>query len=580
MDATPRGAAGDAGRGGGTARAVRRASRGRGGGLRLRRAPEEERRKRRRFFEHQPPAWAVLAITMLLQVATMALLGDLSGSAQDALGLPGAIAVLLSVIAGALTGPLGGVAVAAVGSAAFMLFVTQGSAGWATVASVVLWILAALFAGLVSRSLRDQVRRREERLALRQRMEQSLNVMGALLTSSLDSDEILDRAVRLAAEEFPCDGTAIVLRQDDEWRPLVTWSMPAAVMGRSFALGEAPFLEQAFREGRPVQVVDDPGRPDGRDPILAELGLVSSLITPLTVHGVREGVLVFSFLHEIHEFSESERMFAVRAASRLGQALENARLYERLSDVAVTLQASLARAAPEVDGLSVDLYRRVAYSPQLVGGDFADVFRSGDYVDIVIGDVEGKGVGASALAETVRSGIRAVAGLEKSPAFVLGHLNRVLLDEGTLQFVTVLLLRLDTRTNEVRVASAGHPPPFLAGRRGARIVEPVYGPPLGTFDYQYEEAVSSFHPDEVLLLYTDGLTEARAADGSLFGEDKVLRTLSDAAPDSPAAATAALKEAVERFAPDLRDDMQLLAVSFAPVRRDEPEGVRAGSAGG
>ena len=91
---------------------------------------------------------------------------------------------------------------------------------------------------------------------------------------------------------------------------------------------------------------------------------------------------------------------------------------------------------------------------------------------------------------------------------------------------------------------------------------------MGTFDYEYQEAVSSFHPDEVLLLYTDGLTEARAADGTLFGEDRVLRTLSDAAPESPQAATAALKDAVERFAPDLRDDMQLLAVSFAPERRE------------
>jgi serine phosphatase RsbU (regulator of sigma subunit) len=558
---------------------VRRIPGGRGGRSRTRRPAEEERRKHRRFLEHQPPVWAVLVVTMVLQVTAMVMLGDLPGSPEEALGLPGAIAVLLSVIAGALTGPLGGVAVAAVGSAAFILFVSQGSTAWGTVASVALWILAALFAGLVSRALREQVRRREERLALRQRLEQSLNVMGALLTSSLDSDEILDRAVRLAAEELPCDGTAIVLREDDEWRPLVTWSMPAVVMGRSFPVGDAPFLEQAFREGRPVQVIDDPSRPERRSLIHAELGLVSSLITPLTVRGVREGVLIFCFLDEVHEFSEIERMFAVRAASRLGQALENARLYERLSDVAVTLQASLARAVPEVEGLSVDLYRRVAYSPQLVGGDFADVFRSGDYVDIVIGDVEGKGVGASALAETVRSGIRAVASLKASPAFVLGHLNRVLIDEGTLQFVTVLLLRLDTATNEVTVASAGHPPPFLAGRRGARIVEPVYGPPLGTFPYEYEEAVSTFRPDEVLLLYTDGLTEARAADGTLFGEDRVLRTLSDAAPESPQAATAALKEAVERFAPDLRDDMQLLAVSFAPGRR-EPEDARATLAGG
>jgi serine phosphatase RsbU (regulator of sigma subunit) len=500
---------------------------------------------------------------MTLQVVAMLLLGDLPGSPQEALGLPGAIAVLLSVIAGALTGPLGGVAVAGVGSAAFVVFVSHGSTTWATVASVALWILAALFAGLVSRVLRGQVRMREERLESRQRLEQGLNVIGTLLTSSLDSDEILDRAVRLAAEELPCDGTAIVLRQEDEWRPLVTWNMPAAVMGSSFGTAEAPFLERAFREGRPVQVTNDPDRPDDGSLIHERLGLASSLIAPLTVRGVREGALVLSFIEERHEFSDIEQMFAVRAASRLGQALENARLYERLSDVAVTLQASLARAVPEVEGLSVDLYRRVAYSPQLVGGDFADVFRTGDAVDVVIGDVEGKGVGASALAETVRSGVRAVASLRKSPAFVLGHLNRVLIDEGTQQFVTVLLLRLDTRTNEITVASAGHPPPFSAGLRGARILEAVYGPPLGTFDYEYEEAVVPFRPDEVLLLYTDGLTEARGADGTLFGEDRVLRVLSDAAPESPQAATAALKQAVERFAPDLRDDMQLLAVGFA-----------------
>jgi hypothetical protein len=152
------------------------------------------------MLEHAPPAWAVLVVTMTLQVLTMVLVADLSSAPQDALGLPGAVAVLLSVIAGALTGPLGGVAVAVVGSGAFILFVNQGGTAWGTIASVVLWTLAALFAGLVSRTLRGQVRSREERLALRQRLEQSLNVMGTLLTSSLDSDEILDRAVRLAAE--------------------------------------------------------------------------------------------------------------------------------------------------------------------------------------------------------------------------------------------------------------------------------------------------------------------------------------------------------------------------------------------
>ena len=77
----------------------------------------------------------------------------------------------------------------------------------------------------------------------------------------------------------------------------------------------------------------------------------------------------------------------------------------------------------------------------------------------------------------------------------------------------------------------------------------------------------------MLVLYTDGLTEARDPDGALFGEQRVLDVLDRAAPASAKAATAALRDAVERFAPDLRDDLQLLSVSFAgaAARRRLPD---------
>jgi GAF domain-containing protein len=509
-----------------------------------------------------------------LQIAAMVFLGTLSAS--DSLGLPGSIAVLLSVVAAVLTGPLGGVTVAAVGSAGFILFVSGGSTPWSTVAGSLVWILAALVAGVTAEGLRGKVRRRERRLRELRRMEEALNTMGTLLTSSLDSDEILDRAVRLAAEELPCDATAVLLRQDEEWRPLVAWNMPPVLLRRTFTPQGAPYLEQAFREGRAVQVLggqagEEEGAGDREEPaagvreepgggVQEELGLAASLVVPLTVRGVREGVIVFSFAVERHVFTELERVFAVRAASRLAQALDNARLYERLSDVAVTLQTSLAHGAPAIRGVDADAYRRVAYSPQLVGGDFADVFRSGDTVVAVIGDVEGKGVGASALAETVRSGLRVLATLHPSPAFCLGHLDRVLLDEGVSQFCTALVVRLDARSGRAVLASAGHPAPVCAGPRGARVLEPDYGPPLGTFPFDYEDVEVVVDPDEVVLLYTDGLIEARGTDGELFGEQRLLGVLAGSAPGSAGAATAAVRDAVERFAPDLRDDLQLLAV--------------------
>ena len=178
---------------------------------------------------------------------------------------------------------------------------------------------------------------------------------------------------------------------------------------------------------------------------------------------------------------------------------------------------------------------KTAYEPELVGGDFSDVFVVDDtHVVVLIGDVAGKGVRAAGLTETVRSTVRALAAVDSSPAFILGKANELLLrydpDEA---HVTAFLAVLDPHTGHLSYASAGHPAPVHLGAFTCRTLDVAFGPPLGTFERPYTNAHAMLTLEDYLVLYTDGVTEARR-DGELLGEQRLLEIVSGSArPLSP-----------------------------------------------
>ena len=140
--------------------------------------------------------------------------------------------------------------------------------------------------------------------------------------------------------------------------------------------------------------------------------------------------------------------------SSFSQSLERQRL------IAVTLQENFIHPLPKLEGLELSVVSKAASHPELVGGDFSDVFLLDDgSVAILIGDVAGKGIRAAGLTETVRSTVRAFAAVDPSPAFVLQMTNQLLLRrEVGEELVTALLVMLDRLSGRALVASAAHPP--------------------------------------------------------------------------------------------------------------------------
>jgi phosphoserine phosphatase RsbU/P len=167
----------------------------------------------------------------------------------------------------------------------------------------------------------------------------------------------------------------------------------------------------------------------------------------------------------------------------------------------------------------------------------------------------------SCLTETVRSAVRALTLVLTSPEQVLAAVNRLLLQrDGEFgDTVTVLLARLEVGRGEVSLASAGHPPPVHISANGCDLLELPYGLPLGAFDLPYTVAHVRPAAADMLVLYTDGLSDARRGNES-FGEQRLVETLVTLRGLALEQLTASLGAAVLLFASGLEDDLPILTL--------------------
>ena len=298
-----------------------------------------------------------------------------------------------------------------------------------------------------------------------------------------------------------------------------------------FALDSDLEVARVYRNGTPVAVEDtyDAGVMDASPD---RLGLAvqrtgrstrSYLILPLTAYGRTLGALRVGWPAP-RRFSSDDIAFYATLGQEVAVGLDNARLHEEQQRIAATLQEHLLHPLPEIEGLDLAALSTPAYQPELIGGDFHEVFEHPDGpVYALIGDVMGKGVTAAGLTETVRSSVRALALAAPPPDVILCDLNVLLQREAHEQFVSALLLRFDPRTRRGVLASAGHPPAIRLSAGGAMPLE-ARGPLLGTFDDRFLTVELSLAPGDALVFYTDGITEARRG-AELFGERRLLQVV-------------------------------------------------------
>ena len=276
--------------------------------------------------------------------------------------------------------------------------------------------------------------------------------------------------------------------------------------------------------------------------------------------------MTFAWAESGNTYSTADLEFSQTLAARMALVIDNARLYRDRDHIARTLQHSLLPPdLPEIEGVDLAARYRPSGEGVDVGGDFYDAFEIGDGEwTVALGDVCGKGPDAAALMGMVRHTIRAAAIRERAPSRVLGTVNaavgRQTEDD---QFCTAVAVRLRPQGDRVKawIAVAGHPSPLLRRADGTVTWIRPTGALLGVFDdAELSEAELTLAPGDLLVLYTDGVTEVRDGDGEL-GEAG-LAAASDAAAGRSASEIAdAIEDAIRTKSPDEpRDDIAILVV--------------------
>ena len=255
----------------------------------------------------------------------------------------------------------------------------------------------------------------------------------------------------------------------------------------------------------------------------------------------------------------------------LVRAREQAREAEvRARELAQTLQESLIPPSPpEIPGLDVAGVYRPALRGDEVGGDFYDVFETavGDWA-VVLGDVCGKGAAAATLTALARYTTRAAAMKTPVPSAVLATLNEAILRQHPERFCTAVYARVRPTAGGARltVASAGHPLPLLVhdGERPAELGSS--GSLLGVFgEVDIDDAEVDLRPGDAVVLYTDGVTEARH-DGVFFGDGGLRALATTCAGEDAAAIASGIVDEVVAFQDGLpRDDIAVVVVKVPPA---------------
>jgi PAS domain S-box-containing protein len=269
-----------------------------------------------------------------------------------------------------------------------------------------------------------------------------------------------------------------------------------------------------------------PGNPviDGT---IAAKGLTGRITVPLRARGALLGVVTFARSDRPESFTADDLILAEELTAKAAVALDNARRYTREHTTALTLQRSLLpQRLPHQEAIEVASRYLPAGAGAGVGGDWFDVIPlSGARVALVVGDVVGRGLHASASMGRLRTAVRTLADVDLPPDELLTHLDDLVVHapdglrpEGHFETngesgATCLYAVYDPVSRRCALASAGHPLPLIIAPDGTTTPVPANpGPPLGIGGLPFEAIELELPEGSLLALYTDGLVESRERD--------------------------------------------------------------------
>ncbi len=283
-------------------------------------------------------------------------------------------------------------------------------------------------------------------------------------------------------------------------------------------------------------------------------------------------VVVLSLVVAIGITAQRRRLFLSEWRRQYARSRERLRMREEIETARKIQLAMLPQAAPEVGWID---FAGASLPATEVGGDYYDYFQLGpERLALVVGDVSGHGLASGLLLSGVRSCLYLLEEDLDRPVEVLERLHRMVrrtTDRRT--FVTLLVAVLDGRLKTLTLASAGHPPLLLWSARTRTLSEVGKGAlPLGTMlDRRYEQETVPLESGDLLILYTDGLLEARSHLGREFGDERLKRTAGRILAVSPQASARAVRDGIledlSNFKGDVEqaDDITLVVVRVSPA---------------
>ena len=348
---------------------------------------------------------------------------------------------------------------------------------------------------------------------------EALSDVSTMLSSTFDVDQVMPSVLERLGDAAGASGMSVAMRDADTWLVTHGIGIQAKLVGSRWDPASVPSQEDAVTTRQPVVVQDVLESDRVNRSVAKELGYRSFGIYPLTVRGQAIGSVTITFT-EPRRLDASTMTFMSRAEYVISLAIENARLYEAEHNIAETLQETLVVLPFHLPEIAFSrAYESATSEAGRVGGDFVDLFElRGHTTGIVIGDVSGKGMDAAVITSLVRNTIRAHAIDGLPPNVVVEKTNNVMRRFTEVDaYVTLFFGLLNTRSGLLRYVSAGHPPALVFSE--GELSQELTGrnPIVGAFeDAQFNESQAVLRCGERLVVYTDGVIEARSPDGNEF----------------------------------------------------------------
>ncbi|MFL6334046.1 MAG: SpoIIE family protein phosphatase [Pyrinomonadaceae bacterium] len=408
-----------------------------------------------------------------------------------------------------------------------------------------------------------------------------ISKVGVTLLASATLDETLSQVALLVFDAVPAERCLIMLREPGEGGELKIRA--AEMRDRRPEVGEVrvsrTIIEEVVNQGRSVLTSDAQHDPRFKSSTVTFQGIRSVLAVPLGVGERIFGMIYADSPLATSRFTEDHLKVLTTLGSVAAIRVENTRLleehleqerFERELQLAREIQQRFQPSAPpvvpgfELQGISFPSYQ--------IGGDYYDFILSSDRLVVALGDVSGKGTSAALLMSSLHAAVHAQVASCRPITETIGAVNRYLADNTPAnRFVTLFYAELDPLTGSLSFINAGHNPPIIAHEGGTLEHLAAGGLPLGIIpDFDYREGRTQLRPGDVLVAYSDGVTESQNPKGEEFGTARLQEVIAQNIGRSAAGIRDKIEAALSTFAQGTPagDDITLLIVKRdSEVRR-------------